>query len=83
MAQCGPLTVNCLPVQVRKTAFRTSSVSNGLVRLGENGIVPLDVVEKQHILNAYQITGENKSQTARLLKIGLNTLRRKLKSYGI
>ena len=83
LAQCGPLTVNCLPVQVRKTAFRTSSVSNGLVRLGENGIVPLDVVEKQHILNAYQITGENKSQTARLLKIGLNTLRRKLKSYGI
>ena len=83
LAQCGPLTVNCLPVQVRKTAFRTASVSNGKAHSGENGIVPLNVVEKQHILNAYKITGENKSQTARRLKIGLNTLRRKLKSYGI
>ena len=83
LAQCGPLTVNCLPAQVRKMAFRTSSVSNCKARSGENGIVPLDVIEKQHILNAYKITGENKSQTARLLKIGLNTLRRKLKSYGI
>ncbi|MBW2055228.1 MAG: hypothetical protein JRI29_05965, partial [Deltaproteobacteria bacterium] len=31
----------------------------------------------------YQLTGRNKSQTARLLGIGLNTLRRKLKSYGM
>jgi DNA-binding NtrC family response regulator len=39
-------------------------------------------VEKTHILKAYKQTGENKSKTARLLGIGLNTLRRKLAGYG-
>jgi len=46
-------------------------------------VVPLAAVEKEHILKAYRHTGENKLQTARLLEIGLNTLRRKLLSYGI
>ncbi len=46
-------------------------------------VVPLATMEKAHILNAYRTTGENKLQTARLLGIGLNTLRRKLQSYGI
>jgi len=31
----------------------------------------------------YNETGGNKMKTARLLGIGLNTLRRKLASYGI
>lgn len=46
-------------------------------------IKPLAEVEKAHILHAYAQTGENKSKTARLLGIGLNTLRRKLASYGM
>jgi len=46
-------------------------------------IRPLAEVEKNHILKTYQKTGENKSKTARLLGIGLNTLRRKLAGYGI
>jgi two-component system response regulator AtoC len=46
-------------------------------------VIPLATMEKNHILNAYRTTGENKLQTARLLGIGLNTLRRKLQSYGI
>jgi len=50
------------------------------VNLGES-IVPLAQIEKEYILEAYNQTGKNKSKTARLLKIGLNTLRRKLKSY--
>lgn len=45
-------------------------------------IISLAAMEKDHILNAYQHTGGNKLQTARLLEIGLNTLRRKLHSYG-
>ena len=45
-------------------------------------IAPLAVIEKDHILNAYRKTGHNKLQTAKLLDIGLNTLRRKLKEYG-
>jgi DNA-binding NtrC family response regulator len=40
-------------------------------------------VEKRHILKTYKQTGENKSKTARLLGIGLNTLRRKLAGYGV
>ena len=83
LAQCGRLTVACLPVQVRKTATRIPSPTNCVNPLGKNGIVPLEVIEKQYILNAYKLSGENKSQTARLLKIGLNTLRRKLKIYGM
>jgi len=46
-------------------------------------IQPLAEVEKAHILKAYRQTGENKSKTARLLGIGLNTLRRKLAGYGV
>ena len=46
-------------------------------------IKPLAEVEKEHILKAYRQTRENKSKTARLLGIGLNTLRRKLDSYGV
>jgi DNA-binding protein Fis len=39
--------------------------------------------EKCHILKVYAQTGSNKTQSAKLLGIGLNTLRRKLRSYGI
>ena len=46
-------------------------------------IKPLAEVEQAHILHAYTQSGENKSKTARLLGIGLNTLRRKLASYSI
>jgi transcriptional regulator with PAS, ATPase and Fis domain len=46
-------------------------------------VLPLSEVEKIHILKTYKQTGENKSKTARLLGIGLNTLRRKLAGYGV
>ncbi len=46
-------------------------------------IKPLAIVEKEYILKAYEQTQKNKSKTARLLGIGLNTLRRKLERYGI
>lgn len=46
-------------------------------------IVPLAQMEKAYILKVYRQTGENKSQTAQLLNIALNTLRTKLKSYGV
>ena len=46
-------------------------------------VKPLAEVEKDHILKAYKQTRENKSKTAKLLGIGLNTLRRKLSSYGV
>ncbi len=78
LAQAGPITPRCLQgylppgVSPKRRASET-----------EGPIPPLDVVEKNHILKAYDATGRNKSQTAKLLGLGLNTLRRKLESYGI
>ena len=46
-------------------------------------VVPLAQMEKSYILKVYNQTGKNKSQTARLLGIALNTLRKKLKAYGV
>jgi DNA-binding NtrC family response regulator len=46
-------------------------------------LLTLEQVEKKHILNAYEKLGKNKSQTARVLGIALNTLRNKLDSYGV
>lgn len=40
-------------------------------------------VEKKHIVAVYERTGRNKAHASELLGIGLNTLRRKLQSYGI
>lgn len=52
-------------------------------RQGTTPVVPLAQMEKFYILNVYHHTGNNKSQTARLLDIALNTLRKKLKTYGV
>jgi two-component system response regulator AtoC len=50
----------------------------------QNGsIPPLEEIEKDHILKAYDYSGKNKALTARLLGIGLNTLRRKLNHYRV
>jgi DNA-binding NtrC family response regulator len=40
-------------------------------------------LEKKHILRVYADAGRNKTHTARQLGIGINTLRRKLESYGV
>jgi len=44
---------------------------------------PLKAVERRHILAVYQAVGNNKSQAARVLEIGLQTMHRKLKAYGV
>ncbi len=44
---------------------------------------PLAEVERRHILSVYQAVGNNKSQCARVLGIGLQTLHRKLKAYNV
>lgn len=46
-------------------------------------MTPMADVERRHILSVYKATENNKSQTARILKIGLQTLHRKLKAYGV
>ena len=69
----GPvLTVNDLPLDFlfQSPAFNPHDLS-------------LASVEKNHILKILQFTKSNKTETAKLLGIGLTTLYRKLEEYGI
>jgi transcriptional regulator with PAS, ATPase and Fis domain len=75
----GGTTVNFLPDPLKKRKLKPRRAS----ALESETIVPLAEVEKDHILKAYNQAKRNKSQTAKQLGIGLNTLRRKLKSYGL
>ena len=68
-----------LPDNIQKQKPKTKPKD----RPGTVPVVPLAQMEKSYILNVYNQTGNNKSQTARLLDIALNTLRKKLKIYGV
>jgi DNA-binding NtrC family response regulator len=79
LAQGQTITMKCLQDhlhQRRKPAAREC-------RPEDTGMTSLAEAEKCHILKVYAQTGNNKTQSAKLLGIGLNTLRRKLRSYGI
>lgn len=78
LAQGRQISANLLPEHIKKR----SVAEKGQNAAANGPILPLSDVEKSHILRAYEHTGRNKSKTARLLGIGLNTLRRKLESYG-
>ena len=73
------ISVKSLPKQVvRKTA--------NILRPRQQPTKPIQTMaelEKAHILKTYQMLKNNKAHTARVLDIGVNTLRRKLQSYGI
>ena len=45
--------------------------------------MPLDALERHHILRVLEYTKGNKAEAARLLGIGIATLYRKLESYGM
>jgi DNA-binding NtrC family response regulator len=79
LAQDRPITPDHLPAQIRTLKPSPDSApplrTEPPVILSEN--------EKAHILNVYNQTDNNKSRTARILGISLNTLRRKLESYAI
>ena len=49
----------------------------------KDDVLPLAEVEKSHIVETYRVMGRNKTHTARALGIGLQTLHRKLKAYGV
>ncbi len=74
------ISVHHLPAHVTAALSRKN---HSVTQSCSDSIVPLAAVEKDHIIKAYRQTGENKLQSARLLEISLNTLRRKLQSYGI
>jgi len=77
LAQGKPITKRNLPEAIKSRTAATCLEENL-----QTEIVPLAEIEQEHILSIYAHTNRNKSKTARLLGIGLNTLRRKLKAYG-
>ena len=79
LAQGKPLSAKHLPSQLTKHKPDSKMAVNS----GSSSLAPLARVEKDHINMVYTQTGKNKSQTAKLLGIGLNTLRRKLETYGV
>jgi DNA-binding protein Fis len=46
-------------------------------------LLTLAEAEKQFILKTYEYTSGNKSQTAKILDVAINTVRKKLASYGV
>ena len=79
LAQGRPISPNFLPGHLEKNKAISSSANPS----ENSSVFPLTMVEKNHIIETYNKTGQNKSRTAKLLEIGLNTLRRKLNSYGV
>jgi transcriptional regulator with PAS, ATPase and Fis domain len=79
LARGRVISVDSLPEYVLK-----SRPTGPAKRTDECGaVLPLAEVEKKHILNVYHRMRDNKVRTARVLGLGLNTLRRRLKSYGV
>lgn len=70
MAEDGYLKVSDLPLEVQVAQDRLSSME-------------LSAIEREHICKVLRHTAGNKTETARLLKIGLTTLYRKIEEYGI
>jgi DNA-binding NtrC family response regulator len=77
LAQGRKITPACLPEHLRKKPVRP------LDPAFSSEVKPLAHVEKNYILKVYEETGRNKTQAALLMEISLNTLRRKLESYGV
>jgi len=82
LADGNPVKARHLPDSVRK---HKPAAGQGLSQQAKAAlpVIPLADMEKHYILKAYESTGDNKMQAAKLLGIGLNTLRRKLASYGV
>ena len=79
LAQGGVINSSVLPAQLQsmKTVAVCTPEEDSIA------VTSLAEIEKAHILKVYRKLDRNKSQTARRLGIGMNTLRRKLKSYGV
>ncbi len=78
LAQNDIVTAKCLPKHLHKITTHSNPKKTRF-----RGLQSLDSIIKSHILQTYKETGNNKMQTAKHLDIGINTLRRKLRSYGV
>jgi len=64
-----------LPPEIVGTAAQYSEADSG-------SLLPLAEVERRYILHVLEQMGGNRKETARILRIGGNTLWRKLRQYG-
>lgn len=76
LADDHQLTHETLPAEILQGAPSGATAD-------EIGSIDLYSVEKIHILKVLEMTGGNKAEAAKRLNIGLATLYRKLKEYGI
>ena len=79
LAQGGPITTAMFPAPLREIKPVAAYSAEG----DSDVIISLPEYEKAYILKVYRQLNNNKSRTSRLLGIGMNTLRRKLKYYKI
>ncbi|MBN2496417.1 MAG: sigma-54-dependent Fis family transcriptional regulator [Deltaproteobacteria bacterium] len=81
LARGGPVRPSAL---LRKLPARPSTASGqDPVPNAPGEILPLDEIERRHILRALDLCEHNYSRTARALGVALSTLKRKLKKYGL
>jgi len=73
LATSNELTVDGLPLELQTTDYKSHALS----------AFDLASVEKLHIQRVLNHTKGNKTETAKLLNIGLTTLYRKIEEYGI
>jgi len=72
------LTLQDLPLELQQD----SSSSNSSSDPSPSPSFELSAIERRHIARVLQYTNGNKTEAARLLKIGLTTLYRKIDEYG-
>ena len=71
----GRLDICDLPLEIQNTHYECSDDTAGSFELA--------AMERRHIARVLEYTKGNKTETARLLKIGLTTLYRKIEEYKI
>lgn len=69
------------PAPAVAQASGSPSVSGPVASAGDATPLPLDEIEKQHILSTLENTSGNRTQAAKLLGISIRTLRNKLALY--
>jgi two-component system response regulator HydG len=75
LARSGTITIGLLPLGARRETFPAGTTAAPLI--------PLDLIERQHITSILKETGFNKSRSAEILGISRKTLDRKIAEYGL
>jgi DNA-binding NtrC family response regulator len=78
LAESGTIEPDHLSIRARKPVLAKGGSGTAI-----GDLISLEQVEKSHILAVLTGVDGNKTQTAKVLGIGLQTLYRKLKSYGV